>query len=165
MNEPMKLEEIGKRLGLTRERVRQIEAGALRKLRVGAQLGEMLSSKLHAALMRELSCRGEGGEIATGDDGEKVRPMTPLEWEAVLVGVEAWQKIALLAEQDRRTPDDLHGKCISGRILEAFVLGATTGMLAAQERGFNPDAKLETGHDQKNAAYSRMCSWLRDSVA
>ena len=33
LNEPMTLEAIGKELGLTRERIRQIESGALRKLR------------------------------------------------------------------------------------------------------------------------------------
>ncbi len=34
--EPKTLEEIGKRLGLTRERVRQLESRALRELRIAA---------------------------------------------------------------------------------------------------------------------------------
>jgi len=39
-NEPRTLEEIGRRLGLTRERVRQIETEALRKLAQNEDLAD-----------------------------------------------------------------------------------------------------------------------------
>jgi RNA polymerase primary sigma factor len=63
--EAMTLDEIGKRLNVTRERIRQIEATALRKLKHPARLGQLLSD-LNGAPPKS----GQGEETSDDSDDE-----------------------------------------------------------------------------------------------